>query len=302
MRRKILALFVLVGLVALATPLARGQSVDKVKEMMALVNAQLQARGASVRLEVAEFITYSQEAGQTVYFNNRTHQLGHHWVPNDPRRHGVSDIYWLYEKGLETGQGTATGLTQAETQAAVVSAMTTWNTQDCAVIPLVRVPCYGIDWGYVQYLLGMGGYPGWYADITHAGWLPGAFFDLVAPGGSTYILGVTYTFVWIDANGYTDIDNNKKRDVAFREIYYNNNFPWGIGTNYPIDVETIVLHEAGHGVSLGHFGKLFVTNANGLRHFAPLAVMNAGYTQVQHNLKGTDLASFCSIWARWPMR
>jgi hypothetical protein len=302
MRRKIAVFFVLAGLVALGTPLALAQSVDKVKEMMAFLNGQLLATGASVRLEVAEFINYSQEAGLTVYFNDRTHQLGSHWVPLDPRRFGVRDIYWLYEKGLATGQGTANGVSQAQTQAAVLSAMNTWNTQGCAVIPLVRVPCYGVDWGYVQYLLGFGGQPGWYADITHAGWLPGEFFDAIVPGGSDYILGVTFTFVWVDDNGeYTDIDNNKKLDVAFREMYYNNQFPWGIGTNDPIDVETIVLHEAGHGLSLGHFGELFVTNANGKWHFAPLAVMNAGYTRVQHDLKSTDLASFCSIWAHWPM-
>ncbi|MDH4271045.1 MAG: hypothetical protein OEW18_03610 [Candidatus Aminicenantes bacterium] len=299
MRRKIVVLFVLAGLVALGTPLARAQSVDKVKEMMAFVNGQLQARGASVRLEVAEFITYSHQAGQTVYYNDRTHQLGAHWVPNDPRRYGVANIYWLSDQT----EGTANGLTLGATQSAVDSAMNTWNTQNCAAIPLLQLPDYGYDWGYVQYLTGFGGIPGWYADVTQAGWLPGAFFEYIGgPGGSDYILGVTYTFVWVSGGQPTDIDNNKKLDVAFREIYYNNKFPWGIGTSWPIDVETIVLHETGHGLSLGHFGKLFVTDANGRWHFAPLAVMNAGYTQIQHDLKGTDLASFCSIWARWPLR
>jgi hypothetical protein len=299
MRRKIVVLFVLAGLVALGAPLARAQSVDKVKEMMAFVNGQLLARGAAVRLAVAEFYTASHQAGQTVYFDDRTHQLGAHWVPGDPNRYGVNDIYWL----SEAVEGTANGVSFENTQNAVASAMSTWNTQDCGVIPLVQLPDYGIDWGYVQYLVGMGGIGGWYADITHAGWLPPVFFDIIGgPGASEYILGVTFTFIWVDsATGEaTDMDNNKKEDVAFREIYYNNYFTWGIDAHY--DVETIVLHEAGHGLSLDHFGKLFKTDANGKFHFAPLAVMNAGYTQIQHVLKGTDIASFCSIWAHWPMR
>jgi len=298
MRRRIVILVVIAGLVALGAPLARAQSVDKVKEMMAFVNGQLQARGAAVRLAVAEFYTASHQAGQTVYFYDRTHQLDAHWVPGDTRRYSVNDIYWL----SENVEGQADGLSLAETQAAVNSAMITWNTQNCATIPLVQLPDYGLDWGYVQWLLGMGGVPGWLADITQAGWLPGAFFDEIGgPGGANNILGATFTFIWIDDLGDpTDIDNNNKYDVAFREIYYNNNFHWGIGTHY--DVETVVLHETGHGVSLGHFGKLFRTDANGKLHFAPLAVMNAGYTQVQHMLKGTDIASFCSIWAHWPMR
>jgi hypothetical protein len=86
--------------------------------------------------------------------------------------------------------------------------------------------------------------------------------------------------------------------VAWREIYYSSYYVWNIDAN--VDVETIALHEAGHGLSQGHFGTLFRTDANGMFHFAPLAVMNAGYTQVQQDLAGTDLAGHCSIWGDWP--
>jgi hypothetical protein len=300
MKRKVFFVCLLVGLFLLGTQRAFSQSAANIKETMAFVNGQLQARGENVRLEVVEYNTYSHRVGQTVYFNNRTHQLGHHWVPGDPNRWGTTEIYWLSDQV----DGTATGLTIAETQVALNNAMNTWNTQNCAVIPLVQWPDYGMDWGYVQWVLGFGGFEGWYADFTHAGWLAGAFFDAaLGSGASNNVLGVTFTFVWVDEEGeYTDLDNNRKLDVAFREVYYNNEFPWGIGTSYPIDVETIVLHESGHGVSIGHFGKLFRTDANGKFHFAPLAVMNAGYTQVQQDLKATDIASFCSIWAHWPMR
>ena len=211
------------------------------------------------------------------------------------------DISWLSDKG----EGMASGVSLNDTQNAIGRAMTTWNSVSCAYIPLSNLPDQDKDWGYVQYLLDMGGVAGWLADYTLAGWLPGEFFDLVdGPGASDYILGVTFTFIWVDGSTGTptDIDKNHKLDVAFRETYFNNKFPWGIDTSFPIDVESVVLHEAGHGLSLGHFGKLFRTDANGKFHFAPLAVMNAGYTGVQQVLSRTDNGGYCSIWASWPKR
>ena len=109
------------------------------------------------------------------------------------------------------------------------------------------------------------------------------------------IIAATYTIIF---TGPTDIDNDGNPDAAFREIYYTFNFPWGINTNSPIDVETVALHETGHGLSQGHFGKAFVTNSNGKLHFAPLAVMNAGYTGVQQSLAGTDNGGHCSMWGK----
>jgi hypothetical protein len=275
----------------------QAQSVDDVKAMMATVNQQLSSAGENIRLEVAEFQTY-QTVAQRVYFDDRTLQLENHFVPADPRRGGNTHISWLSDQT----EGIANGVTQAETQQAVSDAMNTWDSIDCAVIPLVQYPDYGLDWGYIQYLTGFGGIPGWLADITNAGWLPGSFFDYIGgPGGSDYILGATFTFIWLDDDGNpSDIDNDGKIDVAFREIYYNNQFPWGIGTNNPIDVESVVVHEVGHGLSLGHFGKLFRTLPNGLLHFSPNAIMNAGYTGVDQIPSGTDLAAFCSLWGAWP--
>ena len=88
-------------------------------------------------------------------------------------------------------------------------------------------------------------------------------------------------------------------DVAFREIYYNDNFSWAAnGTNH-IDVETVALHEAGHGLSQGHFGSAF-RSANGKLHFSPSAVMNAAYSGVQLDIGKTDNAGHCSNWGSWP--
>ncbi|MCH7860473.1 MAG: hypothetical protein IH998_02015 [Proteobacteria bacterium] len=144
----------------------------------------------------------------------------------------------------------------------------------------------------MEFLLGGGGGPFPAADIVHAGF--GTIVDpifLPPP-----IIAAAFTFIFLPP---TDIDNNGKIDVALREIYYTFNFPWGINTNFPIDVETIALHEAGHGLSQAHFGTLFQTDKNGKFHFSPRAVMNAGYTGVQQQLARTDEGGHCSNWASW---
>jgi hypothetical protein len=288
-------------LVTVLTPRARSaQPKDSIQAAMSTMNAKLASQGANVRLAMAETHPVSGQAGQMVYFNNRTLWLDEDWVPRDPNRRGDTIITWLSEKV----EGAPAGISLADAQAAIGRAMNTLDSVRCASIPLAQLNDHGMDWGYVQYLVGMGGVPGWYADYTIAGWLPAVFFDTIGgPGASASIIGVTFTFVWVDENGEpTDMDNNRKGDVAFRETYYNDAFPWGINTNWPVDIETVVLHEAGHGLSLGHFGKLFQTDANGKLHFAPVAVMNAGYTGKQQSLKPTDIAAFCAVWAAWPNR
>jgi hypothetical protein len=276
---------------------------DVARASMDTVNEQLEALGENVRLAAIETYTAWEEVGRTIAFDDRTLQMDSHWIPFDSGRWGVREIFWLSDQI----EGTATGLSQEETQAAVSNAMSTWDGVICSTIPLTELPDYDIDWGITQWLEGFGGVPFWYADITHAGWLPGVFFDaaLEEPGAGEYVIGATFTYIWVDGSVPTDIDNNGKFDVAFREIYYNNNeeFEWTIDLDYPIiDVETVVLHETGHGLSQGHFGTLFRTDANGKFHFAPRAVMNAGYTGMQQDLTGTDLGGHCSIWGAWPYK
>lgn len=294
MKHKIFFTVTLVIMFFITTSVVTGQSVPDIKKKLVQMNGQLAASGESFRIEKVEFLTHD-EVGPTVYANDREHQLDSHWVPFDPNRWGVRDILWAIDNVDQ-----ANDLPWADAYAAISRAMGTWDTTPCATIPLVQVNDYGLDLGYVQYLVGMGGVPGWLADITHAGWLPWIFFEIIGgPGGGDSILGATFTFIWIDENGDpTDMDGNGKLDVAFREIYYNEAFDWGVDIRY-FDIETIALHEVGHGLSLGHFGKIF-RSPNGKLHFAPRAVMNALYYDIQQELLGTDNASFCSIWASWP--
>ena len=267
-------------------------AMTQLRGFAAQANAELTSAGANYRAEYAEYLTSdsSGEAGQVVFFNNRGNkQLLAHFVPGDPRRGGRTNITYTID---QVEGATNDGLTNAQTAAAIDRAMATWDAQTCSDLAITKVPNPGGDIGVVEFLNGLGGSPFFFADLTHAGWLP--------PGilGSN-VIAATFTFVFINPDGSpTDIDNNGLADVAFREILYNDAFNWAINAN--IDVETVALHEAGHGISQGHFGAAFGTDANGKIHFSPRAVMNAAYSGVQQNLAGTDRGGHCSIWGSWP--
>ncbi|MGI8785627.1 MAG: hypothetical protein ACR2L2_18500 [Acidobacteriota bacterium] len=268
---------------------------EQVMAVMVAINAQLEASGADFRVEKAEYLTLdtSAEMGRTVFFTDRGNkQLDAHFVPGDPRRGGRTNISYI----VDQAEGAIDGLTTPQTTAAIDRAMATWQGVNCSDIPITKQPDFpGLDLGVVEFFHGLGGLPFPLADITHAGWLPAGISALILPPN---VIAATFTFVFVGGGGPTDIDQNGKADVAFSEILYNDNFLWRI--NGDVDVETVALHEAGHGLSQAHFGALFQTGANGKFHFAPKAVMNAGYTGVQQELKGTDNGGHCSIWASWP--
>ncbi len=295
MRTRTLVTGVLLAVAGLPTA-GQAQTEDALRALMAGANAQLAASGADVRLEVIEYITASDPIGRTVFFSNvGNKQLDHHFVPGDPRRvlwsgplGSGDDITWA----SDTVQGNA-GPGLAATQTAISDAMATWEAQKCSNIPLTATGAAG-NFGVLSLILGFGGAFPPPADIVHAGF-GGGFPAVFLPPP---IIAATFTFIFVAASVPTDIDGNGKLDTAFREVYYTFNFPWGIGTD--VDVETVALHEAGHGLSQAHFGKLFETDANGKFHFAPRAVMNAGYTGVQQELAGSDNGGHCSIWAKWP--
>ena len=272
--------------------IASAQSTnDQIMAMMTTMNAGFEANGLDLRVDHADYITSDEsgEIGQTVFFNDRAKQIGAHFVPGDPRRGGRTNITYT----IDQTEGAIDGLTQAQTNAAIIRAMTTWDSVNCSTIPINRVAAPAGDIGVVEFLSGLGGSPVIAADIVHAGWLPGGLLD-------PNVIAVTFTFVFLSGPGGppSDIDNNGKQDTAFAETLYNDAFVWRINGN--VDVETVALHESGHALSQGHFGKAFQTDSNGKIHFAPRAVMNAAYTGVQQEPAGTDNGGHCSIWASWP--
>jgi hypothetical protein len=259
----------------------------------------------NIQLVKAETYGAEQEGMILIFKDVGNKQLPEDYVPNDPRNYGGIDIPYIID-GTELG--TSSGMSEGETLNAIMSAMSTWDNNSCA--RGLNIPYWGTttyDLGFTQYLFGFGGLGGFFPGvITHAGILPPSFFDLLQPNGGEYILGVTFTFVWSDGFNPTDIDNNGKSDVAIKETYINDYFNWQdapddlIG-NGIFDFETVVLHETGHALSQGHFGKAFVA-ADGYLHFAPYALMNSGYTIGNRELTETDLAGHCSNWSSWPRR
>ncbi|HKZ37369.1 MAG TPA: hypothetical protein VJ184_06955 [Chryseolinea sp.] len=244
----------------------------------------------------AEYLTSGEsgQVGKTIYFKDvGNKQLSADFVPG-LSLDGTDNVSYYIDETRPSDD-----LPVSVSSAAISRAMQTWDEVTCSNLGMYQVPSQpGISTGFVSELLGFGGSLDYVADVVHAGWMPGAFFDSLATGGSEFILGVTFTIIFTDEDGNpVDTDNNNKLDVAWREIYYNDAFPWADGAHY--DVETVALHEAGHGLSQGHFGQAFLDNGANKLHFAPRAVMNAAYSGIQTEIDKTDNGGHCSNWASW---
>jgi len=290
------------ALVVPAGALADGDIDAQLADAMDAINAALAADGADYRAAMAEYLDTTvggeDQANTVIAKDVGNKQLSTDFVPNDTRRAWSApfggpfdDITYAIDT---TGDAVPVfgGLTGAQTDAAIVRAMNSWDALTCSHLPIVRNPDFGLDIGVVAFLNGLGGSPFVFADVQHAGWR-----DINFAGG---ILGVTFTFIFVDGGGNpTDVDGDGRIDTAFREIYYDPSFSWADDGVTNVDVETVALHEAGHGLSQAHFGFVFI-DENGDLKFAPKAVMNAVYVDPQRTLLGTDDAGHCSLWADWP--
>ena len=267
--------------------------VQRIKE----INAQLAAQGYNIGIEAIEFFTIGFGRPSA-----RIHQQPFRWVPNDARRLAQGDdITYLVD---QSDGRTASGLTSAQTEAAIDNALTTWaNDPPLKKVTIVKRRDPGTDPDIFDSFFGFGGFGNpFLADIVNAGWLPRGYFEAVGgPGGGRGILAFSVSFIFVDdVTGVpTDINGDGYLDTALNEVYYNNTFgdrrddragnPWGINVSLPgIDVETVALHENGHSLELGHFGP------------PPDAVMNPRYAGIRQSPLAADLAGMNAVWSSWP--
>lgn len=260
-------------------------------------NARQIGEATHVRLISAEYITKgdNQELGNTIIFEDRGNkQLAYDFSPL-VNLDGTQEIEYFVDEARPPQTGSP-----AAARAAIIRAADTWKNVSCSDLGIEKTVDIPLAIGVVAFQLGFPSFPGFVAEVNHDGWMPAEFFDFLAPGGSEGILAVTFTFLLEDGNGnLLDTNGDGKPDVAFREIYYNDNFIWG-DNGLGVDIETIALHEMGHGLSQAHFGAAFITKKGDVK-FAPRAVMNAAYSGPNSEIKETDNAGHCSIWGNWPI-
>lgn len=300
MRKKVSVLLTILALLALVVPgsasAQAGEGDPAVLALMEDINRRLTARGANLAIEEIEF--YSIGGARP---SNRIHQQQFRWVANDDRRLADGDnITYLVDK---SDGRTASGLSSAQTEAAIDRALDTWQAESClSNVDLIKRSDGGADPDIFDSFFGYGRYGDpFLADIVNAGWLPRDFFEAVGgPGGGRGILAFSVTFIFTEDDGTpTDINNDGYLDSALNEVYYNDTFgniktdragnPWGIDIVLPgIDVETVALHENGHSLELGHFGP------------PPTAVMNPVYAGIQQSPLEADHAGMCAVWSSWP--
>lgn len=296
----LITLTLLLGIAFFPLPKAKGvvtqgEGDPAILAKMHQINEALRAQGLSIAIEEIHPISIGQ--GRP---GNRIHQTGLRWVAGDPRRLADGDnMTYLVD---QSDGATASGLTNAQTEAALDRALATWDANPCLdKTDIVKRADSGADPDIFDSFFGFGGLGNpFLADIVEAGWLPAAFFDAVfGPGGSNGVLAFSVSFIFVDGAGNpTDINGDNYLDTALNEVYYNDNFgapgprlgnPWGININLPgIDVETVGLHENGHSLGLGHFGP------------PPAAVMNPVYAGIRQSPLTIDNAGMCAVWSSWP--
>ena len=292
------------------------------------INTRLANARSNLRIAKAEIRMNDRYDGVTstlIFANDRFRGIGAEWVKGDPRRDGNLGV--TYQNAAPLGVRpfviNADRATFSQTSYAVLDqqieeAMGAWRDRSCSSAPITRVSIpAGTDPDQLDNLISgipLGANYAQTADIVQGGWQSRQFFRNIAilsgdpPATGDNIIGITFSFIFVDANDNpTDIDRNKKADLGLAEIYYNARFVWdnsGLPDGRVVDFYSIIAHESGHSLGLGHLGKIFVTKhdaADGIQlsdvKLAPKALMNAAYLAGRDEITGTDNSQFCEIWA-----
>lgn len=230
--------------------------------------------------------------------------LSSRWVTNDQRRNwngdnDLNDLDWLSFTPFAVANGTfdATPIYQAM--------YNKWETGGSCKTLNIDQTVYNTSMGNPSLILGIGGQPPAdvpLADVALVGFLPASIFNAIF--GSPNVLGVAFSFVFVDDNGDPIKTTRGKEDKAFTEVWFNDGFTWSTGpAPGKIDLESVILHEFGHSLNLGHFGILQAFTTDGVTSYVyqPVNTMNALYIGEARNFLGpNDKGNYCEAWGSWP--
>ena len=272
---------------------------------LAGIDRQAAARGLPIAVARAERLLTASAPAQTprlIFANDRQLRLQSRWVPSDIRRL-ATDATLSYGVFAPLAQATVGG----SAEAAFDASFATWNSVTCSKLAVRK---RAIPAGQLPSFILTGFFPP--ADINDVGFVPGELFDLIfGAGASQFTVGVTVTFTFIqtdaagvpilDPNGNpipTDVDRDGRDDTAFKEVWFNDALAYSTtGAPGTIDIESAALHEHGHALELGHYGKIVGDLKTGKLHVSPRAVMNAILIDTQRAPLGTDNAALCGAYA-----
>lgn len=284
--------------IAVETALMTTEAEAGLYNMIESVNAALAESGQAYRVGMVEYLSGDAMGGTVIAKDVGNKQLGFDFVADDTRREwdvfttgSPNNLTYALDRTSDAAPPLG-GVSGADSNAAIDRAMATWSQQQCSDMTITAAPDYGVDLGVIAFLFGLGGSPFTVADLHHTG-----YTDIDFAGG---VLGATFTFGFTDVNGnFTDINGDGRFDTAFREIYYDPSWTWADDGSSNFDIETVALHEAGHGLSRAHFGTVRIKN-DGQLQASPRAVMNALYGGPLRDLLGPDNGGHCSDWGNWP--
>jgi hypothetical protein len=232
--------------------------------------------------------------------------LSSRWVTNDQRRNWngdnvLNDIDWMGFPFFAVANGSFDAMPIYKSMYA--------KWQDGGYCKTVKIDetTYDLSMGNPSLILGIGPWepaelP--LTDVSVLGFLPASIFEAVF--GEPNILGVAFSFVFINPQTGEPIKTTRgKEDKAYTEVWFNDGFTWSNGPSAgTIDLESVILHEFGHTMNLGHFGILqLFTNHDGSADlvYQPVNTMNAFYIGESRNFLGqNDKGNYCEAWGSWP--